>query len=307
MLRSIFTVFGNTSDKPTLVYPMTADKNLFQYPVNTHIEVDEDALINIWKRFLKKLKNDNCDNMDYLSAIFEAVGKGIPGDTTSGSISDVSVYIQSKMVAAVAVCLADYAEEANISLESLVVEVDNNDKENNSAEAKPFMILSGDFSGIQNFIYTIPSKGALKSLRGRSFYLELFMEYAVDSFLKKLNLSRSHVLYTGGGHFYLIIPNTKASRIALTEFESAFILGCLSIWEVHYIWQLVVPHARLANYRSLVSNVTYLLQWENLFDWQSYKDMHTVILMSCLMKTVSIMLYMKVIVNVQYVVHRQSH
>lgn len=221
LLRSIFTVFGNTSDKPTLVYPMTADKNLFQYPVNTHIEVDEDALINIWKRFLKKLKNDNCDNMDYLSAIFEAVGKGIPGDTTSGSISDVSVYIQSKMVAAVAVCLADYAEEANISLESLVVEVDNNDKENNSAEAKPFMILSGDFSGIQNFIYTIPSKGALKSLRGRSFYLELFMEYAVDSFLKKLNLSRSHVLYTGGGHFYLIIPNTKASRIALTEFESA--------------------------------------------------------------------------------------
>ena len=112
--------------------------------------------------------------MDYLSAIFEAVGKGIPGDTTSGSISDVSVYIQSKMVAAVAVCLADYAEEANISLESLVVEVDNNDKENNSAEAKPFMILSGDFSGIQNFIYTIPSKGALKSLRGRSFLFGTF-------------------------------------------------------------------------------------------------------------------------------------
>ena len=53
------------------------------------------------------------------------------------------------------------------------------------------------------------------------------MEYAVDSFLKKLNLSRSHVLYTGGGHFYLIIPNTKASRIALTEFESAVNTGSI--------------------------------------------------------------------------------
>ena len=71
-----------------------------------------------------------------------------------------------------------------------------------------FMLVSGDVSGIQDFLYTIPSKGALKSLRGRSFYLEIMLENFIDVLLEDLGLARTNLLYSGGGHFYLLAPNT---------------------------------------------------------------------------------------------------
>ena len=42
----------------------------------------------------------------------------------------------------------------------------------------------------QKFIYTITTKSALKSLRSRSFYLEIMMEHIIDTLLDKLHLSR---------------------------------------------------------------------------------------------------------------------
>jgi len=48
-------------------------------------------------------------------------------------------------------------------------------------------------------------------LRGRSFYLELLIEHIADEILSALSLSRSNILYTGGGGFYLLLPNTEKS------------------------------------------------------------------------------------------------
>ena len=70
------------------------------------------------------------------------------------------------------------------------------------------MLYSLDISGIQKFIYTINIQGALKTLRARSFYLEIFMEHILDELLDKLELSRANIIYTGGGHCYLILANT---------------------------------------------------------------------------------------------------
>ena len=44
---------------------------------------------------------------------------------------------------------------------------------------KRFLLVSGDFSGIQDAIYTIASSGALKTLRARSFLLELLTEHII--------------------------------------------------------------------------------------------------------------------------------
>ena len=74
---------------------------------------------------------------------------------------------------------------------------------------KPFLLVGGDLSGVQNFIYTVSSKGALKSLKGRSFYLELLTEYVVDRILEEGQLSRCSVLFTGGGHFHILGVNTE--------------------------------------------------------------------------------------------------
>lgn len=76
-----------------------------------------------------------------------------------------------------------------------------------------------DISGIQKFIYTIADKGALKGLRARSFYLEIMMEHLVDELLMQLSLSRANLIYTGGGHSYILLPNTKHVRESLERYE----------------------------------------------------------------------------------------
>lgn len=81
-----------------------------------------------------------------------------------------------------------------------------------SYDEEMFLLYSMDISGIQSFIYTIGEKGALKGLRARSFYLEIMMEHIVDELLEKLSLSRANLIYTGGGHCYLLLANTDDTR-----------------------------------------------------------------------------------------------
>lgn len=75
-----------------------------------------------------------------------------------------------------------------------------------------FLMLCIDISGIQNFIYNIASGKAAKSLKGRSFYLQLMMDSLIqrvvrDTQEKDLNTSIGHTIYASGGKAYLLLPN----------------------------------------------------------------------------------------------------
>lgn len=72
-----------------------------------------------------------------------------------------------------------------------------------------FLLFAYDISGIQKFIYTVSGKGALKSLRSRSFYLDMLLEHVLNSTLKELGLPISSIIYSGGGRAYLLLPNTE--------------------------------------------------------------------------------------------------
>ena len=52
----------------------------------------------------------------------------------------------------------------------------------------------------------------MRMLRGRSFYLGISMENAVDEILDALGLSRANLIYCGGGRFYIIAANTAATK-----------------------------------------------------------------------------------------------
>ena len=77
-----------------------------------------------------------------------------------------------------------------------------------------------DLSGIQQFIYKqYDTKDALKNLRARSFYLEILLENFIDEILTDLELSRANLLYSGGGHAYLLLPNTEHAKDYLRTIE----------------------------------------------------------------------------------------
>ena len=89
-------------------------------------------------------------------------------------------------------------------------------------KAENLRLVAGDLSGIQDFIYTISSEGALKSLRARSFYLELVVEEVVQQLLAALQLPRTNVIYAGGGHLYILAPDAKDVEEKIGSLRSRF-------------------------------------------------------------------------------------
>ena len=83
---------------------------------------------------------------------------------------------------------------------------------------KPFLLVSGDFSGIQEAIYTIASGGALKTLRARSFMLELLTEHIIYEIGQATGCGRYSLIFSGGGGFSLLVPNTNDNQKAIGEF-----------------------------------------------------------------------------------------
>ena len=124
----------------------------------------------------------------------------IPASTIN--FPDVSLYDHLKTTAALAVCLYDYRQS---------------DAAGSSENDCPFLLIGGDFSGIQSYIYQIVSKYAGKNLKGRSFFLRILSDAVVRYLLKALHLFQANVVYNSGGSFYLIAPNTPFVTEKLQE------------------------------------------------------------------------------------------
>lgn len=134
----------------------------------------------------------------------------VPSSTNDDDIyHDISLYDHIKITAAVATSLLRFLN--NNGIEDYQAFCKENRRENT------MLFVSGDFSGIQNFIYRVQTKGALRMLRGRSFYLDIVLENVIDEILEALSLSRANLIYSGGGHFYLLADNSKQTKDILTN------------------------------------------------------------------------------------------
>ncbi|MCD8129603.1 MAG: type III-A CRISPR-associated protein Cas10/Csm1 [Oscillospiraceae bacterium] len=120
---------------------------------------------------------------------------------------DISLYDYCKLTTAIGSCIAEWGKP--VTREQL-------------PEMHCFLLYSADFSGIQRFIYTVHTQHALRALRSRSFVLELLMEHYIDELLGACGVSRANLLYSGGGHCYLLLPNTDAVKATLTGWNLRF-------------------------------------------------------------------------------------
>ena len=129
---------------------------------------------------------------------------------------DVSLFDHLKTTAAIAACMYCYLMETSPDFHRDYLKeqiLDRGDKR--------YMLVGGDISGVQKFIYTISSKGALKTLRARSFFLELLTEHVISRLLAGMGLPRTNIVYSGGGRFYLLAPATERCRAVLAEVDAA--------------------------------------------------------------------------------------
>jgi CRISPR-associated protein Csm1 len=144
---------------------------------------------------------------------------------------DVSLYDHSRMTAALAACLANFEEgKVDQILEALRMWHTGRQQDPSSSppqvlkETHVALLVGGDISGVQDFIYTITSRGATSALRGRSFYLQLLTEAVARFVLRKLDLPITNLIYQGGGHFYLLARPGDTERLTQAQQDVSRIL-----------------------------------------------------------------------------------
>lgn len=161
-------------------------------------EDEQVAYAKLWDGFVASMDALPADDLPtYLVGAHDALREYawcVPG-AYYRSVPDVSLFDHSRTTAALAACLADLEEER---LDALL----HGDRRDENL----VLLVGGDVSGVQDFIYTITAKGAAKGLRGRSFYLEMLTEAVVRYIVRQLDLPITNLLYAGGGHFYLLAP-----------------------------------------------------------------------------------------------------
>ena len=254
-LKTIFSSFKAQKDTTSYYYPLRDlnPQNDINYPTET-IYASCDKYQNLKKILDEKLNKDL--NVNSLLELLESIMTYIPSSTNTKQNADISLFDHSKTTAAIAHCMKKYFEENNISdLKTKLYLNPNRDE-------KYFLLLSADISGIQDFIYTISSKGALKSLRARSFYLEILLEHIVDELCEKLELTRANLLYTGGGHFYMLLPNTNSTKEIIKEAENKINQWFLDEFGIDLYIAFAYEEAcsnDLINTKNLFKNLTFKL------------------------------------------------
>ena len=128
---------------------------------------------------------------------------------------DLSLYDHSRVVAAIAVILYEEFENGSYSkVKNQIITKDKKYIEQLSAIGNPGLLICGNVNGIQDFIFDVKSKRAAKSLKGRSYLVQLLTEVVAQFIIDKWKLKETNILYNGGGNFFILAPNYRKKNIA---------------------------------------------------------------------------------------------
>ncbi len=176
------------------------------------------SYMNQWRLFLKDfektLSNGNGTlEPDSLYFLEEKYFWCIPS-AYYRSNTDISLFEHSKVTAAAATSLylslkkmhpEIFTEKDPAKIRKIVKDSDE----------KRFLLIGIDVNGIQKFIYSVSSKKALKSLKGRSFYVQTVSNVLVHELLwdEEIKLYETNIIYLGGGRAYLLFPITAENAV----------------------------------------------------------------------------------------------
>lgn len=191
--------------------------------------VNQEKYKLLWKKFIEEFNNLPTDSFDgFAESLIYLLKKYtwcIPSNTMD--MANVSLFEHLKTTAAFADCLYLYYKDNPNDF------LFNNNRLTLANDVKPVLLLGGDISGIQKFIYNISSRKAAVSLKGRSFYVQLLIDSAIQRIITHpdINCTIGQVVYSSGGKFYMLLPNTEKVQNAIAELRSTFEKG---LWDEQY-------------------------------------------------------------------------
>ncbi len=217
-LDSVFNRVEIGKGKNKEIYQYSAQKyspeNGFPVLLKKQKKENIDILLRNFRDEFQQIAQNISDFATFYNQLYSLLLKYtwcIPSNSQS-EIADISLFDHAKTTSAIVACLYQYHEASN----SFSIQEISNDKTNK------FLILVGDISGIQSYIFSGSHIGAgavAKRLRARSFYLNMLSELASQKIRKSFNLPISNILMASGGKFYILLPNTLYVKNKLEEIK----------------------------------------------------------------------------------------
>lgn len=174
----------------------------------------------LWDKFihdLKKIPISHQKNLnmwlDHFDSLWQIYAQAMPAVVSNDFISESSAYDLAKVSSAL------------LMAKKQAPDIDT-----------PYLLIQGDFFGIQNFIFASggdTAKHAAKLLRGRSFYVSLMVECAALKIVENLGLNSSSIVQNAAGKFLIVAGNTAQNILALEKIQTE-----LNEWFLKYTYGL---------------------------------------------------------------------
>ena len=182
------------------------------------------AYADLWQGFareierLKGVHEEEPDLSSYLESVLLLMQRYLwcVPSAYYRSLPDISLYDHSRVAAALAAVL----DCDTVDAETLT----GWRKAPQSIETEIALLVGGDISGVQNFIYTITARGAAPTLRGRSFYLQILTEAIARYLIRRLGLPSTNLIYSGGGSFFLLARPGDSEQLPRLQQEISRLL-----------------------------------------------------------------------------------
>ena len=177
----------------------------------------------LWDSFIAELRaiprtNEERQFNDLVS-VLQKYTWCIPSTAQVQMLPDISLFDHLKTTAAIASTLYSYHMDGD-ALDRSTIE---------NYEEQKFLIISGDLSGIQSYLFDLSKtnpRGATRILRGRSYYIGLVTQAASQFILRKLGCPITNCIMDAGGRFTLLLPNTEKTKAQLGDLESTITEWC---------------------------------------------------------------------------------
>jgi len=201
-----------------LVSPFDKSKvfDLKKFDSNSIIGVKKEKLSKneyktLWLEFEKDIailkKKPKVNFISGLDFLLQKYTSFIPS-STYGTKANIPLYDHLKTTASFASALAKYHEN-DMSLESI-----------KDYSKDKFLLIAGDFFGIQQFIFDdLPSSKASKILRGKSAFIQIFIKVIALDICKKLGISKLSIVSDSAGKFEILAANTPQTVTTLQEIQ----------------------------------------------------------------------------------------
>ncbi len=215
-LKCIFSEISITSKQnEPFYYPL---KSLSENLEEIFPEREEKCSPNDYSQLLKRLENELCETLKQELSPLELINNfyfllwkftwAIPSSAYKDE-PDISLFDHLKSTSAITACLYLYSKECS---------------ENLTIHTPAFILLMGDVSGIQSYIFDVLTQQGkvAKRLRARSLFVQLLSEVASHKIIHKLGLPFLNILSSAGGNFSILLPNLKRIEEEIKELQKEF-------------------------------------------------------------------------------------